>query len=116
MANAAVTTLGGSFVQVTYTGAGLDWSYLFSNSPFPDGMKVYSIEFNPGAANDKLVVNEGGNDGASIIHVECVDENDDKIKYFHPNGRWMKPYIDLSDCTFGAGADATGVKIIFHLA
>ena len=114
MANTANTTKNGNFVQVTYTDSGADWDYS-TNGEFKDGMWVKSITFHPSAQNDRLIINEGGLNGASIMDVTCTSATpQDKVKYFQGEfGTYMKPYIDLSDCTFDTPAD---VKIIFELA
>jgi len=36
-------------------------------------MHVQSIQWHPSGDGDKLIINEGGNDGASIIHSEATD-------------------------------------------
>jgi len=109
MANTADTTKNGLFIQVTYTGTGDDWDY--TDTGF-NRMKVKSIQWHPSAANDVLVINEEGIDGASIFHAKASADTDTKIKYFYGGGAWMKPYIDLTDCTFGT---ITSTKIIFEI-
>jgi len=112
MADTANTTLSGNFLQVMYSGSGADWNHS-TDGGFKNGMWVKSIQFHPSAQNDRLVVNEGSIDGASIVDFKCTDATpDDKIKYFE-GGSFMKPYIDLTDCTFGT---PTSVKIVFEIA
>jgi len=114
MANTADTTKNGNFIQVTYSGTGADWDYS-TDGGFKDGMWVKSITFHPSAQDDRLIINEGSVDGASIMDVKCTGATpQDKVKYFQGEfGTYMKPYIDLSDCTFGTIAN---VKIVFELA
>jgi hypothetical protein len=114
MAN--TVTMAGKFIQIipddtqdwypssTTTGEGLGLP--------TDWLCVKSIQFEPSAANDALVVNEGGLDGPTIMHVVCTATTDQKIKYFG-NGTWMRPYIDDSDCTYGT---ATSCRILIELA
>lgn len=114
MANTADTTASGNFIQVAYSGSGADWNYN-TDGGFKDGMWVKSIMFHPSAQNDRLIVNEGSIDGASIMDVKCTSATpQDKIKYFQGEcGSYIKPYIDLTDCTFST---IGSVKIVFELA
>ena len=112
MANTADTTKSGYFIQVTYSGTGADWDYSTNGGFSGRGMKVKSILWHPTAANDILIVNDGGLDGATIVHTKASAATDTKVKYFGGAGTWMKPYIDLTDCTFGT---VTSTKIIFEL-
>jgi hypothetical protein len=119
MANTADTLKSGDIVEVTYTGTGDDWNY-FDDGGFEEdiGMKVKSIQFHPSGDDDILVINEGGIDGPSILHIKTtattgLGTSDDRVKYFGDQGTWIKPYIDLSDQTF---TDVAAVKIIFELA
>jgi len=98
-------------VQVTYAGTGADWNCLTDMGL--KTLKVKSIVWHPTAADDILVINEGGIDGPSILHTKASAASDTKVKYFGENGTWMTPYIDLTDCTFGT---VTSTKIIFELA
>ena len=111
MANTADTLKAGNVIEVTYSGTGDDWNHK-DDGGFNHPIKVKSIIWYPTANNDKLVINEGGNDGPSIVQWEASADNDTKQINF-ANGMWMKPYIDLTDCTFGT---VTSTKIIFHIA
>ena len=112
MANTADTTKAGHFVQVMYSGTGADWAY--TSMGFGSGeVKVKSIMWFPTAANDILIINEGGIDGPSIIHAKASADTDTMRFTFGEGGTWMKPYIDLTDCTFNA---VTSTKIIFEIA
>jgi len=110
MANTADTTKSGKVVQVSYTGSGDDWNHL-TNAGYAH-MHVRAIIWLPSGANDILVINEGGLDGASIVHWKASAITDTKqIPFGYPGVR-LHPYIDLSDCTFSA---VTSTKIIFIL-
>jgi hypothetical protein len=112
MANTADTTKAGHFVQVMYSGTGADWAY--TDMGFGSGaVKVKSIMWFPTATDDVLIINEGGIDGPSIVHAKAADDTDTLQFLFGDGGTWMKPYIDLTDCTFGT---VTSTKIIFELA
>ena len=113
MADTVVTTEKNGTIQIAYTGAGADWVMTDELTAYANsGIWMKSIQFHPSTANDVLVVNEGGIDGPSIMHVKCSGDTDDRIKYFEPPKRSF-PAIDLSDCTFGTAAS---VKITIELA
>ena len=110
MGNTADTSKSGKVVQVTYTGSGADWNHL-TDAGY-NAFYVRAIIWYPTANNDKLIINEAGIDGPSIVHWEASADNDTKqIVFGHP-GVKLHPYIDLTDCTFGT---VTSTKIIFIL-
>jgi len=112
MANTADTLKAGHFIQVTYSGTGADWAY--TSAGYGNGaLKIKSIMWFPTAANDILIINEGGIDGPSIVHAKASADTDTMRFTFGEGGTWMKPYIDLTDCMFGT---VTSTKIIFELA
>lgn len=111
MANTADTSKSGKFIQVTYTGSGADWNYA-TDGGFSDAIKVKSIQWVPTGA-DTLVINDAGIDGASIVHIKASAATDFRQVTFGDRGTRMKPYIDLTDCTF---TGITSTKIIFELA
>lgn len=111
---AATTTKDGKVVQVTYTDTtDDDWNHS-DDAGYVAGMLVRSISFKPGATNDILIVTEGANDGASIVHWKASAATDIKSISFGSPGVHLKPYIDYGNCTFGAGT-ITAVKIIFTI-
>lgn len=111
MANTADTLQANQILEVTYTDSGADWNH-DTNGLHPQGMQVKSIFWHPSAANDILVINEGGINGPSIVHAKADLDIAPQRFYFGAFGTRLKPYIDLSDCTFGTPANT---KIIFIL-
>jgi len=111
MAGDAVTLEKDGTIQVTWTGADNDWNYVTDTPAYAKtGYLCSSIAFEPSAANDVLVVNEGGNDGPSICTLRA-GVKEDRVHYFSP-AKWIRPYIDYSDCTFSTG---TSVKVVFTI-
>ena len=111
MANTADTTKDGNVINVTYSGSGDDWNY--SDDGGYSVMKIRAIIWLPSGANDILVINNEGIDGASIVHWKASAITDTKQMAFGGDGVRFKPHIDLTDCTY---ADLTITKIIFILA
>lgn len=81
------------------TGIAADWDYKTSKPiNWPDIPRLNSIQFNPGAASDCLVVKEKDEDGPKIFYALCENTNDQRVKYYHGNRKI--PFIDHGDCTF----------------
>jgi len=104
MANVIATS--GS--RIVFTTIDTDWKHTDTFSDL-EHIKLDSIIFVPGAASDELIVRDGAIDGPEIIHVLATDTNDQRALYGH--GVAVRPFIDVSECTFTAGA-----KIIFTFA
>ncbi len=112
MAGDAVTLEKNGFIQVTWTGADNDWDYITDTPAYTKtGYLCSAITFHGGTASDVLVVNEGGDDGPSGVHWELSAATDDRVRYFDPP-KWIRPYIDYSDCTM---TDCTLNKAVFTL-
>jgi hypothetical protein len=116
MAN--TTTISGRFITVVPDGS-TDWNIVTDLTAIAGckqtGIYVRSIDFHPSATNDRLVVHERSNTGATIYDFVARGADDSDIKSFSSakgNGEWMFPYIKASDCTFGTAANC---KITFEL-
>ena len=97
MANTIKQT--GMVVEITDIDS--DWSWL-TRFPFADsGIELDSIQFNPGAADDKCVIKAGSETAASIFDVICKDLNE-KNKYYR--GDVYKVFFDFSASVISAGA------------
>jgi len=107
MANTADTTIDGKVINVGYTGSGDDWAY--TETGITKALLVRAIIWLPSGA-DTLVINNEGNDGASIVHWQASAITDEKQIEFGYPGLICKPYIDLTDCTY---VGLTNTKIIF---
>ena len=112
MAGDAITLEKDGVIQVTWTGADNDWNYIVDTPAYAKlGYYCSSITFHGSAVNDILIVNEGGDDGPSRVHWQLSAATDDRVKYFNPS-RWIRPYIDYSDCDFDTYGD---VKVVFEI-
>ncbi|MBF0119983.1 MAG: hypothetical protein HQK79_14205 [Desulfobacterales bacterium] len=61
-------------------------------------LKIKRIEFVAGNANDKIVIKQGTDTGATICQLGSSQASEpDRIDF--GDGCRCKPYIDLSDCT-----------------
>ena len=99
MAN--TTTENGRVIEIT----GLDADWQGSVDTSMSRMKIESIQFNPSAADDVMIIHDGGLNNASLMDVTCQNVYDQRVKYFHPPV-WADPVIDISDCTLGTAANA----------
>ena len=64
--------------------------------------RVNFIQFNPGAAGDKLVVRVGSSSGPACFQNVADDASDEVRAYYY--GVPMQLIIDASECTFSSGA------------
>lgn len=88
------------------TGIAADWDYKASKpSHWPEKPQIASIQFDPGAADDALMVREQNAGGPQRFHCLCQDTYDQRCKYFH--GSRITPYIVFSESAFSAGAKVT---------
>jgi len=62
--------------------------------------EIDSIQFNPAATDDEVVIKNGDANGAIIFKAKASDAYEEQIKYF--NTRLLTPFIDVSDCTVGS--------------
>lgn len=105
MAN--VTTKAPGIIHIVLDGS-TDWSYV-TDGGFNDrlGMKVKSIQFNPSAANDRLVIRHAVVATGTIIHdtgpaggtAPIYDPVDPQQREF--------PVIDASDLVLGTPTNAS---------
>ena len=108
----ATTTQSGHVVQITYDSTGDDWDYTDA-SGFDNGLRTRAIVWVSSAATDHLVINEGGNDGPSIIDWTSGGVSDTKQIAFGSRGVPLKPYIEFADQSYTTTGNA---KVIFILA
>lgn len=85
------------------TAIDADWDYKASKpGNWPDIPRLNSIEFHPGAASDRMIIKQVGDDGATRFDSgEVESAGDSRIKYFH--GVRVVPYVDYGDCTLSEG-------------
>jgi hypothetical protein len=89
---------GGDFVEITPDAA----TNYDSQTSFPVGMFLQSIEFVPSADGDILKVREGSAAGPIICRIKGTDG--DKKKYF--NRALSKPFIKAADLILTTPANA----------
>lgn len=99
MAN-VVKLISGKIIDLTIDS---DWTW---TDDFPmtegEGIEVAEIVFTPGAADDKLVLLDQDANGGHIFppvlpwDVYCE-------RQCYPEGTYIKPFIDFSECTLSAG-------------
>lgn len=114
---------------ITITGLDANWYYdvemaaLKTAGNYPREMVdrigalvIDSIQFIPGATNDRMIIHgDAGLNGSPIFDTgKVADAYDTRIQYYGGEGRFSKPVIDISDCTLGVGTLANCVVKI-HL-
>lgn len=94
-------TLGANTVVIEDIDSDWTWSDSINNAL--SGIRVLSIQFNGGAADDQCVImTDGAATGAVIFDVTVEDTYDQRLKWF--NGVRHKPFLDYSAGTFTAGS------------
>lgn len=68
---------------------------------------VDTISFRPGAANDELIIREGGSTGNIVVDLVSAAETTINISLY---GAKMTPYIDFTNGTLSADS-----VVIFYL-
>ena len=111
------TKITGNFLQIK--GLDADWSVVGDMDASFDktGIKVKSITFHPSATGDAMIIKEADPGLVStagviattltapvLFQVICADVYDQRVKYFGNGGKWMRPFIDISDCVFTTAA------------
>ena len=100
--SAATVTRTGRIVEITAIDADWLWSTTFTGAAeVSGGIKVVSIEFLGGAANDIIVINDQTDAGAVMMKRKTPDTDYSTIKYFF--GARIRPVINFSDCTLSSG-------------
>jgi hypothetical protein len=91
-------------VTIVFDGS-TDFSWTELAGAPSTGIVVRSIQFNTSAANDVLVVHNGGLDAIPIFQNPPAGGVEAHIKYF-PGGKRCRPVIDYSDCVVDTDANA----------
>jgi len=95
-------------IEGSVTISSIDSDYTFATT-FPNstsGLRMVSIRFNPGAADDICVIKNGSDTGSELFNSgKCVDEYDVRIEYY--NSMIRRPYLDFSAGTYSSGSTVT---------
>ena len=83
------------------------------------GIRVKSIKFHPGTADDEIVIKAGKGSqktaaeviattatAPEIMRSKVLGDSDQRIEYFG-EGENLYPFIDISDCTISSAGTAT---------
>ena len=81
---------------ITIEDVGADWDFLTYFPEYPDGLKVYSIRFHPGATDDLCSIENKDRPEVKYFLVKCADTYDDRIQYYSKALK-MKLYLDYDD-------------------
>jgi len=87
---------------VVYSGSAVNVSGLAADWVFPRvGNYFDSLQFNPGAISDRLIVRDGSATGDIIFDSKASLDGTPMARAF--GGQFFKPYIKLSECVLSAG-------------
>lgn len=105
MANQTTHSSGGMHIILDGT---TDWSYI-ADGGFAEGIgiKIASVQFNPSAANDVLVIRDKVVATGTIVHKLGPSAGTENLKDYNDPPEWEFPVIDASDLTLGTPANAS---------
>jgi hypothetical protein len=101
MATTVVTTDPYTSFTVETVDADWTWTDSFTQNVFKNGMPVWSITFQPGAASDVLSLKNGSAAANEIFPDNALLTTDPQIEYY--GGNKQKLFIDFSESTLSAG-------------
>ena len=99
-------------LTVTISAIDSDWD---STDVYPNGMRIFSIRFHPGATDNICSIEDKNNGNVKHFFVKCADTYDDRVEY-KPKDVRLKLYLDYDDTddTWTA-AYTTGCSITIQL-
>jgi len=115
MANTAIASMQGRFIEITFAGSGASWDFT-TDTKIPAEIRalgylhVKSITFEPSQAGDICIITEGpGSGGPAIFLSKTIETTSGVI----PTDRWtydeksqMRPYFDLTRSTLNTPSAA----------
>ena len=69
----------------------------------PETARIVSISFRPSAANDRLVIKNGGAAGPDVLDWTAAAVTSERTRYFFGERAIFNPFIDFSECVFAGG-------------
>lgn len=114
VAHAITATLSGNVIELTTLDADWSWSDTFTGgTQNREGIKIQSIQINPSATDDIIIIEEGSAAGPRLlVPLKFLDTYDQRAKDY--NGVRLKPFFDYSDSTIGTPANASITIILQH--
>ena len=84
-------------LTITIGAIDSDWDYasLFPGPRFEDGIKIFSIRFNPEATGDICSIEDSDNGDVKYFLVNIADGYDDRVQYYGESRK--KLYLDFDD-------------------
>ena len=84
-------------LTITIGSIDSDWDYasLFPGSRFEDGIRVFSIRFNPEATGDICSIEDSDDGGVKHFLSNNADGYDDRVQYYGKSRK--KLYLDFDD-------------------
>ncbi len=95
---------------ITISSIDADWTWTDTVN-IAGGLKIHSIRFNPGAANDRCIINNGAVTGTDLFDSSVAQNTGGGAIEYYPSTIRYKPVLDVSDGTYNAAA-----KVTIHLS
>ena len=97
--------------MITITGLDDDW--YGTKVGYPNGIELWAVVFYPSGTSDVMIIHDNSLTGDEIFDSGYCADGFDKVVLYYPPKMFVKPVIDISDCTFGTAANAK-VKIYYR--
>ncbi len=105
-----ITYSEGTFT-LTISGINSDWTWTDTFPTKLNGIRVHSIRFNPGAANDRCIINAGSVSGGDLFDSSVATDSSEGSIQYYPSELRLKPVLDVSDGTYNASAKVTIIVV-----
>ena len=101
-----ITYVEGSRV-ITFTSIDTDWTWTDTFPGKTSGLVILAIRFNPGAINDRCVINAGTVSGGDLFDSSVAQNTGEASIQYYDTSKRYKPVLDVSDGTYNAAAKIT---------
>ena len=78
---------------------------------YPQALDVWAVVFYPSATDDRMILNDGGEDATAFYDSGLCANTYDARTFYFPPGTKVKPYFDTDD---GALGDGSAAKVIIY--
>lgn len=103
------TTVSTNNRSITITGLDDDWHWsveLDGEAREVEHGQIWAIIFYPSAADDRMVIHDGGIDTGVVFDSWPTADDDDPRIIYYPPGTKVELVIDITDCTLSTPASA----------
>ena len=104
-ANTVLYTEGSYTLTISSINADWTWTDTFPGKT--KGIRLLAIRFNPGAANDRCIINSETVSGADLFDSSVAQNTGEGSIQYYDSSKLYKPVLDVTDGTYNAAAKVT---------